>query len=672
MACLVSCAAVWPAQSGEVRLVWNPATTNTDGTALSDLPVYRVHFGQTARNYSRAQDAGGGTSATIVIPEEGTTFFFAVKAYNRAGLESAFSSEVSARVPDTTPPRITPPAAVTIPATAHSDSAPAPDLATSLTVQDNCSPRSAIRVQQVPATNTLLPVGNNTMTLRATDEAGNTSSCSVAVKVTAWVNTPPRLNVPEDLATMVGHTVSFDVSAVDPDGSAVRLDTKGAPRFGAVATPQGFTFIDNRNGTGRFSWTPSASDVGDNVFTIEVSDGDSTSSATVLIHVSSFVVTEPTDGEVLHCGSILRIGWTSTVQIASVGIELWSGTNLLKALANNLPMLPRQASWTTTVPMGLPPGSNFSVMVTNASNPADCASSAFFTVLPLAVNDFNADSQSDLAVYCPETAKWYIRSRTNGHPIVYDRNWGFAGCIPVPGDYDGDGATDMAVFHPDSGTWYIQSVSKNRALAFGKNWGFHGCMPVPGDYDGDGAFDLAVFHESSGNWYIGSLVSDTPIACGANWGFQGCEAVPGDYDGDGVFDLAVYNKGSGRWYIRSLRSAEPIKFDENWGFGGCEPVTGDYDGDGTTDLSVFMPQAGDWYIRSIATSRVLRWADNWGFWGCVAVPGDYNGDGMTDMTVYWPNDGSWYIKWPAAKNPSFDHLNWGWSRATPAQPKRME
>ena len=37
--------------------------------------------------------------------------------------------------------------------------------------------------------------------------------------------------------------------------------------------------------------------------------------------------------------------------------------------------------------------------------------------------------------------------------------------VPVPGDYDGIGRTEMAVFRPSTAQWYVQSAAGGRVLA---------------------------------------------------------------------------------------------------------------------------------------------------------------------------------------------------------------
>ncbi len=87
---------VEPVVTRSVTLSWQAPTQNEDGTPLTNLAGYEVHYGQTSGQYSQTlplPDAGF-TSVTVedLTP---ATWYFAVKAVNSAGVVSSFSNEAS-------------------------------------------------------------------------------------------------------------------------------------------------------------------------------------------------------------------------------------------------------------------------------------------------------------------------------------------------------------------------------------------------------------------------------------------------------------------------------------------------------------------------------------------------------------------------------------------------
>lgn len=74
--------------TGTAGLAW-------DSSPSSGVAGYRVYLGTASRNYTSSVEAGTATTTTIQNLLSGTTYFFAVKAYNASGTESAFSNEIS-------------------------------------------------------------------------------------------------------------------------------------------------------------------------------------------------------------------------------------------------------------------------------------------------------------------------------------------------------------------------------------------------------------------------------------------------------------------------------------------------------------------------------------------------------------------------------------------------
>jgi hypothetical protein len=75
-----------------VNLAW-------DHNPEPDIAGYHVLFGVASGDYTQSIDAGPATTATISDLSPGTTYFFAVTAYNTSGVESLPSGEVSYSVP---------------------------------------------------------------------------------------------------------------------------------------------------------------------------------------------------------------------------------------------------------------------------------------------------------------------------------------------------------------------------------------------------------------------------------------------------------------------------------------------------------------------------------------------------------------------------------------------
>ena len=95
--------------AAQVTLTWDPPTTNTDGTTLTDLAGYKVHYGTASGNYTTVIDAANVTSYTVTSLATNVTYYFAATAYDTSGDESGYSNEVLktiADTSDTTPPVI--------------------------------------------------------------------------------------------------------------------------------------------------------------------------------------------------------------------------------------------------------------------------------------------------------------------------------------------------------------------------------------------------------------------------------------------------------------------------------------------------------------------------------------------------------------------------------------
>lgn len=88
-----------PTASTGVTINWTPPTENTDGTALTNLAGYDIHYGTQPGNYTQTVSVSNPGIASYVVDNLSPgTYYFAVTAVNAQGAESPLSSAVSATV----------------------------------------------------------------------------------------------------------------------------------------------------------------------------------------------------------------------------------------------------------------------------------------------------------------------------------------------------------------------------------------------------------------------------------------------------------------------------------------------------------------------------------------------------------------------------------------------
>jgi hypothetical protein len=247
--------------------------------------------------------------------------------------------------------------------------------------------------------------------------------------------------------------------------------------------------------------------------------------------------------------------------------------------------------------------------------------------------DFDGDGKTDVSVFRPANATWYVSQSSNGNSL--SQPFGLGTDRLAPADFDGDNKVDIAVFR--NGMWFMLQSSNNTFRA--EQWGTSGDVPVPADFDGDNKADLAVYR--LGVWYVkqssdGSLVT-------RQFGVSSDRPLPGDYDGDSKADYIVYRAGASAgadsfWYV--LRSSDGSSAAQQFGHGEDVPVPGDYDGDAAINVAVFRPSNATWFT---SLNPVTNYgAIQWGMTGDVPVAGDYDGDGKFDVAVF--RQGTWHIR----------------------------
>jgi hypothetical protein len=84
------------ASTGAATLSWVPPTENTDGTALTNLAGYRIHYGTNADALTQEVSINTtGTTTYMITDLAPATYYFAIKAVTTNGVESSLSSVAS-------------------------------------------------------------------------------------------------------------------------------------------------------------------------------------------------------------------------------------------------------------------------------------------------------------------------------------------------------------------------------------------------------------------------------------------------------------------------------------------------------------------------------------------------------------------------------------------------
>jgi hypothetical protein len=85
--------------NGAATLSWVPPTEDTNGQSVSDLAGYYIYYGTDESDLSQIVSVGGADTNSYVVSGLGSgTYYFAVRAYNTMGVDSAQSDIASVTI----------------------------------------------------------------------------------------------------------------------------------------------------------------------------------------------------------------------------------------------------------------------------------------------------------------------------------------------------------------------------------------------------------------------------------------------------------------------------------------------------------------------------------------------------------------------------------------------
>jgi hypothetical protein len=280
-----------------------PALANSNVTVAWQLSAdtsvvgYNVYFGGASQTYTNEFSVGDTTNAVISGLVPGTTYYFAITAYDDSGLESPFSNEASYAVPivaPNNPPTLDAPGNFAINENAGSQtmnltgiSSGPPDGVQPLTVTAVSSnpaliPNPTVNYASANSTGTLTftPASNvsGTSTITVTVNNGqtlnNTISRTFTVKVNA-VNQAPTLNALGNLIINKNaglQTVNLSgISSGAASENQTLTVTAVSSNPSLIPTPA--VNYTSANSTGTLTFTPASNATGTSTITLSVNDG---------------------------------------------------------------------------------------------------------------------------------------------------------------------------------------------------------------------------------------------------------------------------------------------------------------------------------------------------------------------------------------------------------------
>ena len=81
-----------------ITLSWNPPTQNSDGSSLTNLAGYTLHYGTNSQDYTGSIEITSATQTSYTVSDSNFPpgkYYFAISAYNAQQVSSSLSGEIA-------------------------------------------------------------------------------------------------------------------------------------------------------------------------------------------------------------------------------------------------------------------------------------------------------------------------------------------------------------------------------------------------------------------------------------------------------------------------------------------------------------------------------------------------------------------------------------------------
>jgi hypothetical protein len=264
--------------SAEITLGWNP---NSEPSVTG----YKLYYGESSRTYTVVTDVGNQTSYTCTELQEGTSYFFAVTAYDANNNESDYSVELPYLVPVANHSPVANDDTITTaedtPITGTLEASDADGNSLTYGIVQQPSNGSVTITDVSSGAYTYTPNansnGSDSFTFNVNDGSINSNTASVAITITSVNDAPTAVS---DTVQVIKDTVTIiDVRANDSD-----IDGDTLSLTSAAQGAHGSTAVTN----GKITYSPASGYTGTDAFTYTINDGKSgTATGTVTITITT-------------------------------------------------------------------------------------------------------------------------------------------------------------------------------------------------------------------------------------------------------------------------------------------------------------------------------------------------------------------------------------------------